>query len=411
MLFGLSVAETVSWGVLYYSFAVFIHPIELETGWTRTQVTGAFSLALLVSGLAAVPVGHWLDRRGARGLMTSGAVLGAILFAALGSIHSLAGLYAVWVGLGVVMAAVLYEPAFAVVATWFVRRRDRALTILTLFGGLASTLLVPLTTGLIHAQGWRGAAVTLAALLAGTTVPLHGLLLRKDPASLGLHPDGEAAPPSSAPPLEASGAGLAAVMAEPRFWTLTAALTLASLVAVATSVHVIPYLIGSGASAETAAMVLGLTGLMQLAGRLVFGPLRRRLAWQWTAAGVFLTQAAALFVLARSTRPWSLALFVGLFGGANGMATLVRASTLADLYGPERYGRVGGVVSLFSTFGRAAGPILASMLYVSSGGYEKAFAALVGLLLVAAGLVLVPACLPSRTRDGRMQARSPVSQL
>ena len=83
MLVGLSVAETLSWGVLYYSFSVFIRPIEREMGWSRTQVTGAFSLALLVAGLAAMPVGHWVDARGARGLMTSGSVLGALLLLAL----------------------------------------------------------------------------------------------------------------------------------------------------------------------------------------------------------------------------------------------------------------------------------------------------------------------------------------
>jgi hypothetical protein len=72
MLAGLSVAEMISWGVLYYSFSVFVRPIEAELGWSRTEVMGGFSLALLVSGVAAVPVGHWVDRHGARGLMKSG---------------------------------------------------------------------------------------------------------------------------------------------------------------------------------------------------------------------------------------------------------------------------------------------------------------------------------------------------
>jgi MFS family permease len=391
MLVGLSAAETVSWGVLYYGFSVFIQPIELEMGWTRTEVTGAFSLALLASGIAAVPVGHWLDTRGARGLMTTGSVVGALLLAAFATVHSLPGLYSVWLGLGVVMAMVLYEPAFAVVATWFVHHRDRALTVLTLFGGLASTLMVPVATWLLRVQGWRGAVLSLAAVLACTTIPLHGLLLRKDPAALGLHPDGDAHSPTAASgPSKVYALGLAAVMAESRFWALTGALALASLVTVATSVHVIPYLLGNGTSPETAAGVIGLTGLMQLPGRLMFGRIRRSLGWQWTAAAVFLTQAAALVVLARTTSLAGLALFACLFGVGNGVSTLVRASTLADLYGRERYGRVGGIVSLVSTLGRAGGPLLASVLYVHFGGYAHAFASLVLLLLLAAALVLVP---------------------
>jgi MFS family permease len=376
MLIGLSTAETISWGILYYSFSVFIRPIEQEMGWSRTQVTGAFSLALLVSGLAAVGVGHWLDARGARGLMTAGAVLGSTLFAALAAVHSLAALYAVWVGLGVAMAMVLYEPAFAVVATWFARHRDRALTVLTVFGGLASTVVVPLATWLLLRQGWRGAVVTLAVILGCTTVPLHALLLGARPPA----PQARTAAP----------AGLAGVLSEARFWGLTAAVMLASLVVVATSVHLIPYLVGKGHSPAAAGAVLASVGLMQLPGRLLYGPLRRRLSWQGTATALFSTQAVALAVLAQATDRLSLVAFAGLFGLASGMATLLRATTLVELYGSERYGRVSGVVSLFTTLGRAAGPLIASVAYVALGGYERTLGGLALFLVAAAVLVLVP---------------------
>jgi MFS family permease len=377
MLIGLSTAETISWGVLYYSFSVFIRPIEQEMGWSRTQVTGAFSVALLVSGLAAVGVGHWLDARGARGLMTAGAVLGTALFGALAAVHSLAALYAVWVGLGVAMAMVLYEPAFAVIATWFARRRDRALTVLTVFGGLASTVVVPLATWLLLRQGWRGAVVTLAVILGCTTIPLHALL-------------SGARPPAAAHPRTGAPAGLAGVLSEARFWGLTAAVMLASLVVVATSVHLIPYLVGKGHSPAAAGAVLASVGFMQLPGRLLYGPLRRRLSWQGTATALFSTQAVALAVLAQATDRVNLVAFAGLFGLASGMSTLLRATTLVELYGSERYGRVSGVVSLFTTLGRAAGPLLASVAYVALGGYERTLGGLALFLVAAAVLVLVP---------------------
>ena len=69
----LGLTETVSWGVLYYAFTVFVRPMEAELGWSRAAVSGAFSLAVLTSGVAAVPVGRWLDRHGPRALMTAGA--------------------------------------------------------------------------------------------------------------------------------------------------------------------------------------------------------------------------------------------------------------------------------------------------------------------------------------------------
>jgi MFS family permease len=388
MLVGLSLAETISWGVVYYSFSVFIRPIEAETGWSRTQVTGAFSAALLASGLSAVPVGHWLDARGPRGLMTAGAVAGSLLLLALAGVESLPAFYAIWAGLGVVMAMVLYEPAFAVVATWFVRHRDRALTVLTVGGGLASTLVVPAATWLQQRHGWRAAAIGLAVALAVTTVPLHALLLRRDPSAVGQRPDGDPASTEDVAPVAPPRLG--PVMAEGRFWGLTAAFTLASVAAVATSVHVIPYLTERHYSPMAAGTVLGLVGFMQLPGRLVFGPLRRALSWPWAAAAVFLLQGAAIAVLALVPGRAGLGAFVCGFGMANGMCTLLRASMVAELYGPGRYGRVGGVLALFGTAGRAAGPVLASLALAAGASYAAAFSALGGLLVAAALLVLLP---------------------
>ena len=392
LLLGLSTAELFSWGILYYSFAVMVRPIEADLGWSRTQVTGAFSLALLVSGLAAVPIGHWLDARGPRALMTTGAALGTLLLFAWSRVETLPAFYAVWMGLGLVMAMVLYEPAFAVVATWFDRERDRALTILTVFGGLASTVLVPLTTWLVETRGWRTAAVGLAVLLGLTTIPLHALFLRRDPAAVGQLPDGD---PVAALPREVPAeGGLAQVVSEGRFWRLTAAFALASVAVAAISVHLISYLTTSGLSPGVAAAALAGVGLMQLPGRLAFGSVRRRLSWPWAAGAVFGLQAVAALVLVRAASAGVLALFVILFGLTNGAATILRASGFAELFGAARYGRVSGLAALFATLGRAAGPVAASVMVVA-WGYALTFTALAVLLATGAAL-LVGTALPAR---------------
>src|SRR6476620_1713723 len=79
IVFALSLTETTSFGILYYAFSVFLPPIEKELGWSCAQTTGAFSLALLLSGLAAIPAGRWLDRRGGRALMTVGSIAATVL--------------------------------------------------------------------------------------------------------------------------------------------------------------------------------------------------------------------------------------------------------------------------------------------------------------------------------------------
>ena len=391
MLAGLSLAETVSWGIVYYAFSVFIRPMEIELGWSRAQVTGAFSLALLVGGIAAVPVGHWLDAHGPRALMTAGSVAAVVLLIAWSRVESLVGFYLVWMGLGLAMAAVLYEPAFAIVAAWFVRHRHRALTILTVCAGLASTIFVPLASWLLVRQGWRSAVVTLAAILAATTVPIHALLLRRSPQAIGIGVDGdesEVVRPNVAaatPSEERSSSAIRAALGCSAFWILTAAVVLSGLAAVATVVHLIPFLLGHGIPLSTAAAAAGGVGVMQLPGRLFYTPIRRRLSIFGSTATVLLVQALALAWLPMVRGRIGLAVFVIAFGMGNGAATLVRATGIGELFEPEVYGRIGGLIALFTAVARASGPIAAALAYQKLGSYGAVFWSLAALLAIGAG--------------------------
>ena len=163
----LAVTETTSYGVLAYAFGVFLLPMEHDLGWSRSALAGAYSLAIVVSGVAAIPVGRWLDRHGARVLMTAGSTAATVLVLAWAQVTGLGAYYAIWAGVGLVMAAVLYEPAFAVIATWFhdAAERTRALLALTVVAGFASVIYVPLAGWLVQAHGWRHALVVLAVLL------------------------------------------------------------------------------------------------------------------------------------------------------------------------------------------------------------------------------------------------------
>src|SRR6266568_6088674 len=100
----LGLTETISWGVLYYAFSVFLAPMEAELGWSRAATTGAFSLALVISGIGAIPVGRWLDHRGPRLLMSVGAGAGTLLVMAWSQVTDLTVFYLVWSGIGLVMA-------------------------------------------------------------------------------------------------------------------------------------------------------------------------------------------------------------------------------------------------------------------------------------------------------------------
>lgn len=390
LVVALGVTETTSWGVLYYSFTVFIKPMHDALGWSRVSLTGAFSLALLLSGLMGVPVGRWLDRHGPRGLMTVGSCAAVALVLAWSAVRNLWLFYLVWAAIGLAMATVLYEPAFVVVATWFQRKRGRALTVLTFIAGFASVIYIPLAGRLVQAQGWRGALVTLALIVAVGTIPLHALVLRRRPEDLGLLPDGRLGAEA-----EASDAGgersvdVRGALHGATFWWLTAAFFLNALGAGAMFVHLVPYLTDHGYSEGFAAGVTGIVGIMALPGRLVLTPLGDRLPRSLVAAAIFALQTLALLSLALVHGTAGVIGFVVLFGAGFGAVTPARAALVAEFYGPLFYGSISGILAFFLTGARSLAPVGAGVLYQAAGGYDVLLWVLVVASAVSAAAIVV----------------------
>lgn len=388
LVVALAVAETVSWGVVYYAFTVFLAPMRQSLGWSNASVAGAFSLGLLLSALVSPVMGRWLDRYGPRLLMTSGSVLAVALLVAWSRVRDLAAFYLIWAGLGVAMGAILYEPAFYVVATWFRRKRGQALIVLTLIAGFASVIFIPLAGWLVHQQGWRDALVTLAVILGIVTIPAHALVLRRRPADIGLSPDGDRSHDATLP--GAQDAERSATLGEARrdgsFWLLTGAFFCASLVAAAVFVYLVPYLIARGEAPEVAAGVVGLTGAAALPGRVVLtylGNGRRNLV----ATGIFLALLFGLLGLMLAPGVAGVAAFVALFGAGFGSVTPARAALIAERYGPAHYGDINGMVAFMLNLARALAPISVGLVYAAVDAYGTVFWGLVVVTALAALLM------------------------
>ena len=384
----LALTETVSWGVLYYAFSVFLVPMGEELGWSPATLTGAYSLALLVSGLAAPLVGRWLDRHGPRALMTAASVAGVVLVLAWSRVGGVAAYYLIWAGLGLAMAGTLYDPAFATVTTWFERDRPRAMLAVTLAAGLASTIFLPLSAWLVSALGWRDALVALAAILALLTIPPHAILLRRRPEDLGLEPDGRAsddlrlAGNATAPH---AGVELRVALRDPAFRWLAVAFALETLATVAVGVHLIPYLTERGDGAGFAAAATGLIGAAQVAARIVATVFGGRLSQVALTGGVFALQAVALLVLMGWESRAGVLTAVLLLGAGRGVVTLMRAGLVAEFYGRAHFGAINGTLALFLTGARAAGPIGAGLVIAATGGYEAMLWGMAAASLLATG--------------------------
>lgn len=386
IVYALAITQTVGFGILYYAFSVFVEPMELSLGWSRGQVSGAFSLALLTSGLVALPIGRYVDRSGARLLMTIGSLVGALLVVAWSLVSNLLVFYAIQAAIGVVMAATLYDIAFTVVAVWFRLERPKAMLIITFVAGLASTIFIPLTTFLVAVLEWREALRVLAIILAVVNVPLHGFVLRRRPEQLGLTADGHANDASSRPTASVGDSTLKDAMQQPSFWWLTAAVSLDRLVLIAIAAHSVPLLVDKGAALEQAAFIAGTIGLFQVAGRVVFVPMLRLFPLTSLAVGVYGVRALALLLLFVPGVGWWF--FAGFFGIANGASTLVRAALIADIYGAKHYGSINGTVATVVALVQTIAPVTAGVMFDAAGSYDPVVVTLFVVSLLATGAMV-----------------------
>ncbi|MBI1295604.1 MFS transporter [bacterium] len=398
----LAITEPISWGILYYGFGVMLTPIQQEMGWSHAELTGAFSLMLLVSGIMAVPVGRWLDSHGARGLMTLGSCLAVLATIGWAQVQTLTDFYLIWMAIGVVSAMVLYEPAFAVTATWFVRQRAQALTLLTLGGGLASVIFVPLATWLVQETGWRTSLWILAVILAVTTIPLHALVLRRGPDAVNARPDGDVDPVVAAPTgaqstsvasasqdrLRPSGVPVDVAVRTAAFWWLSVSFTFSLIASVALAVHLLPFLTGQGYSPGFAALTVSVLGGSQIPGRLVFGPLSSRFSLRVTTAFLFAMVTVGLILMLIAPAGWLVLLGASFFGMGSGASSPARAALVGDFFGVANYGAINGTMTLVLTAARAGAPLAMGVLYTWTGGYNAVFWTLIVCSALAVGSLL-----------------------
>jgi len=389
----LGVAQIISWGSLYYAFSFLITPLMEASGGDKPTVFAAFSLGLLVSGLLSAPIGALIDRRGGRGVMTAGSLGGAVLLASLSHVQSVFALYAVWAGLGAVMAATLYDPAFAVISRLFAANYRRAITMLTLFGGFASTVFWPLTQFLIAEIGWRQALLVLAALNLIVCVPVHWRVLA---------PGRPGAPRRPVAP--AGHGAFRAALRTPVFYLLALAFTGNALVFSATQVHLMSMLQAKQLSAASAALVGAMIGPMQVTGRVLELAFASRLSASAVGILAMAFLPIALWVLHIAGVQWPLlAAFAVIYGIGNGAMTIVRGAIPAELFGRDAYGAINGAMAAPVTVAKAAGPLVAALLFVALGGYDGTLWVLIAIGAVSTAVFVLATRASSRGRPATFQ--------
>jgi len=351
----LGIAQIVSWGTLYYSIAVLGTSMREDLHISQSTLFGAYSFSLLLSGLLAPAAGRAIDRFGGRNVMSAGSALAGISLYAIGHVHGIVSLYVAWALGGIAMALTLYEPAFVTLSQHTGSAYRRALTALTLFGGLASTAFWPLSLAGLSTVGWRDTMTAFALLELLLCLPLHYWCVPRTPFIEAARIDAAPAPTAHAP-VHHFDSDRARRFA---FVALATAFALNGFVVSAIGVHLIAVLQGKAFTLASAVWVASFIGPMQVAGRAAEFTIGRRFASRTIGILAFTTTAVALLLLTALEGAASLALlFALLYGASNGVLTIVRGIVPAELFGRVGFGNTLGLLVAPALVARAIAPLV-----------------------------------------------------
>ncbi len=348
----LGVTQIIAWGTLFYPPVLTLPAIAAERGWSLSFTMAGFSFGLLVAGLAAPFVGSSIDRYGGHSVLPVGSLIAAAGLIALVNVSHPAAYIAVWAVLGVALAASLYDPAFATLGRIFGAGARRPITLLTFFGGFASTVSWPITYFLMEVAGWRGAYTAYAIVLACFCAPILAFTLPREKAKAGRLLDGTKVPKTK----HVKAAGFA-------FFIVIASFAAYAFVPSALSAHMLSMFEQLGLDKGTAVLIGTLFGPAQVSARLcefIFARNLHPLNIARFAVGLLIFAFVVLAMLGVST-PVAIA-FAIMFGVTNGLITLARGSVPLALFGAKGYGSIIGRIAGPSLILQAAAPLIMALV-------------------------------------------------
>ena len=361
----LGVTQILSWGTIFYPPVLTVPLIAADRGWTISFAMGGFSLALLSAGVVSSRVGFLIDRYGGHRVMAIGSLLAALGLVALVHAHDRIAYVAAWALIGVATAASLYDAAFSTLGRIFGMAARRPITALTLAGGFASTVSWPCTHFLIESVGWQEAYFVYAALLAGIAAPLHAFALPRSRA--------EAVAPD--PGSEKMPGAVLAPKGRP-FILVAASFAAYAFVPSGLSAHLLAIFGRAGIDPASVVTIGALFGPSQVAARICELAFARRLHPLTVARIAVGTLVLALCLYALfGISAVIAAVFMILFGAANGLVTIARGAVPLALFGAKGYGHIMGRIGGASLTMQAIAPF--ALAFAVERGSDAALLAIV----------------------------------
>ena len=365
-----------------YTFGVFIPAIEADLGWSRESLSRAFAIYVFLYGALGLVTGYATDRFGPRPVIAVGGVLLGAGYFALSRVDAPWQLTLWLAGVAAAGMSAAFVPCSATVIRWFERLRGRALGITTMGASLGNMIAPPVAAVMIEHIGWRATYAWLGCA-AALVIGLAALVIVREPATMGLRPDGDppeeageipaAASPPSATPTTTYPWTLAEARRTGAFWLMTLMFFLSWLVIFLPVVHLAPYAMDLGLGAVEASWIVSAIGIGGVLGRPLVGAISDRVGRPPALAVVLGTQSIVFALLPASDTWLALFLEAAAFGFAYGGATTLFAALVGDYYGPAAVGAIVGFIFALAGSAAAFGPWLAGYVVDATGSYDLSF--------------------------------------
>jgi MFS family permease len=358
------------WGPVNAS-GVFFLPVVKHFGWSRALFSLLVATAPLAAGFSSPAIGSLMDRYGERKIMIAGATMVALSYLALSRADSAAAFFVTFVVLGVGITASTIIPAALVITSLF--REQRGLALGIAFAGipLGGTGITILASRIVQRSGFRAGYFAMAIPILLIVIPLLALFMRTPPQRVA---GGVTA--AATPGLEVSEA-----LRSRSFWMIAIAEVFFATASVGLRVHLVPFLTGVGYSPTLAAEILGAMFVFSAIGSFAMGTLADRLGGRTTLSLVFFAGAAGIAALLGASHLIGVAGFILIFGLVR--ETHVLPIAITESLGAKRLGTLLGLLALFTTFGFAAGPVIAGRIFDRTGSYTGALLLFVVLAVVS----------------------------
>ena len=368
-----AIAETLVWAAYYYSFPALLPIWEIDLGFSKTALTGAFTLSLIVSAVAAPIVGRLIDYGYGKVVFAGGAAFASILLILLSQVTEIWQFYAIWFAIGIAMAGSLYEACFAIITYSMGGNAKRAITIVTLAAGFAGTVSFPSAHFLSELFDWRITLICFAAVIITVCIPLilYGCHHAEQEASFK-------APKPTPSIRKAMG-----VTKAPTFWLLGLTFFLLAFNHGMVISHMLPILDDRGLSENFAVLAASMIGPMQVTGRLIMLAFEKHVSVFAICcacfASAFIAGCALLF---SNLSPLFIIPFVVFQGGGYGVLSIIRPTVISELLGRKDFGTIAGLLAIGFMAGSAFSPTSASLLW-ETGGYDLVIIVVAGIPIMA----------------------------